>query len=156
MKALTILVWVCIAFLAALAGQLATGPAIGAWYVTLTRPAIAPPNWVFAPVWTILYIMMGIAAGLVWQLGAGKPAVRLAIGLFLVQLVLNALWSYLFFGWHLIGLAFIELIVLWLVILWTLIRFYALSPAAGLLLVPYLLWVSFAAVLNFYFWWLNK
>lgn len=156
MKVVFILLWIFIVFLAGLAGQIATGPAINTWYATLTRPAIAPPNWVFGPVWTILYLMMGISAGLIWHLGIGKPEVKFAIALFVIQLVLNALWSYFFFGWHLIGLAFIEIIIMWLFILWTILKFSALLPVAGWLLVPYLLWVGFASVLNFSFWWLNR
>jgi len=156
MNILVIIVWIIIAFIPGILGQLATGPAIPAWYATLTRPPIAPPNWLFGPVWTLLYISMGVAAGLIWQKGISSKAVQAAIVLFLIQLALNGLWSFIFFGWHLLFLAFIEIVVMWVFILLTIIKFYALSPAAGLILVPYLLWVSFASILNLSFWWMNR
>jgi len=156
MNIISIIIWIIISFLPGIAGQLATGPAIPTWYATLTRPPIAPPNWIFGPVWTLLYLSMGIAAGLVWNRGIGDNRVKFALTIFVIQLILNGLWSFLFFGWHSLHVAFIEIVILWVFILFTIIKFYALSKPAGLLLVPYLLWVSFASVLNFSFWWLNK
>jgi benzodiazapine receptor len=126
----------------------------GVWYASLVKPALTPPAWVFGPVWTLLYLMMGIAAWLVWRT-QGLTGALGPLGLFLVQLALNALWSYLFFGLKHPGLAFLDIVALWLAILATLVAFWRAYPAAGLLLLPYLLWVSFATYLNFQFWRLN-
>jgi len=156
MNIIAVIVWIVIAFLPGVLGQLATGPAISTWFATLNRPPFAPPNWIFGPVWTLLYLSMGIAASMVWSKGSGNKAVQFAIVLFVIQLALNGLWSFIFFGWNWLLVALIELVILWAFILWTILKFYALSPAAGLLLIPYLLWVSFASVLNFSYWWLNK
>lgn len=134
-----------------------TRSAITTWYPTLVKPSFNPPNWIFAPVWTMLYIMMGIAAGLVWnRIEFEKEAVKKALILFAVQLALNALWSYLFFGLKNPMLAGIEIIILWLMIYETYIQFSKINKIAGFLLIPYLLWVSFATVLNASIWWLNK
>ncbi len=156
MNFLAFAVWIVISFIPGVLGQLATGPAVPDWYATINRPPMAPPNWIFGPVWTLLYISMGVAAGLVWNRGIGDNRVKFAITVFVIQLALNGLWSFIFFSWHLLHVAFIEIVILWVFILFTIIKFYALSKPAGLLLVPYLLWVSFASVLNFNFWWLNK
>ena len=126
----------------------------GEWYARLERPSFNPPSSVFGPVWTALYLMMGIAAWLVWKRD-GFTGARAALALYLAQLVANAAWSWLFFGRHAIGLALIDISVLWLLILATLIRFWRHSRPAGLLLVPYLLWVSFATLLNYAFLRLN-
>jgi benzodiazapine receptor len=126
----------------------------GEWYAGLVKPALTPPAWVFGPVWTLLYAMMGIAAWLVWRNFRVAAALG-PLGLFLVQLALNALWSYLFFGLQRPGLAFLDIVALWLAILATLCAFWRAYPLAGLLLFPYLLWVSFATYLNFQFWRLN-
>lgn len=134
----------------------ATMGAVRDWYPSLVRPSFAPPSWVFGPVWTALYLMMGVAAFLVWQRGLARPDVRLALGLFVAQLVLNGLWSILFFGMRSPGLAFVEIVALWVLIVLTLWTFWRVSPLAGGLLVPYLAWVTFAAALNFGFWWLNR
>ena len=139
-----------------LSGTFFTAPNIPTWYATLQKPAFNPPNWLFGPVWTLLYLSMGVAAFLVWKEGLAKKEVEFALGLFAIQLLLNALWTPLFFSLHWVLIAFIEIIVLWLFILLTIIKFYRLSKAAGLLLVPYLLWVSFASFLNFSIWLLNK
>lgn len=145
--------WLVVVFIFAGIGALASVEA-GTFYSQLERPTWAPPAGVFGPVWTALYALMGIAAWQVWRI-AGFTSVRTALLLFLVQLVINALWSWLFFGWHLGGWAFADVIVLWLLIVATLVAFWQNSRMAGLLLVPYLLWVSFAAVLNYTVWQLN-
>jgi tryptophan-rich sensory protein len=126
------------------------------WYAYLRKPSFNPPNWVFGPVWTLLYILMGVAAFLVWQKGIGRRDVRVALGLFALQLALNALWTPLFFGWHQIGAAFLEIVLLGLAILITLTAFHRVSLPAALCLVPYVGWVGFAAVLNGSLWYLNR
>jgi tryptophan-rich sensory protein len=126
----------------------------GEWYAGLTKPALTPPGWVFGLVWTLLYTLMGVAAWLVWQ-RQGYAAASRPLGLFLLQLGLNALWSYLFFGLKNPGLAFLDIIALWLAILATLLSFFRCHRPAGQLLLPYLLWVSFALYLNLQFWRLN-
>ena len=126
----------------------------GEWYASLTKPTWNPPSFVFAPVWTALYVLMGIAAWLVWR-EAGFSGARAALSLFLIQLVLNGLWSYLFFGMQKPMFAFFEIIVLWCMILATLAAFWRVRPMAGVLLVPYLCWVGFASVLNYQLWRLN-
>lgn len=140
---------------AGLIGSLFTTSEIPTWYRELVKPALNPPSWVFGPVWTTLFFLMGIAAYLVWRQGLQKPRVRLALGIFTGQLVLNVVWSILFFGLHRPDLAFIEITLLWLAILITMIAFFKLSKPAAWLLLPYLLWVSFASYLNFAIWQLN-
>jgi len=149
---LAVAVLVCLA--AGAVGSIATADAITTWYAALRKPAFSPPNWVFGPVWTTLYVMMGVAVWLVWR-QAGWAGTRVALVLFAVQLLLNTAWSFLFFGFHRPGLAFLEIVVLWAAILATLVAFWQVRPVAGLLLVPYLVWVSFASVLNFAIWNLN-
>ncbi len=148
---------ICIAIpqLAGGVGALFTSANIPTWYASLARPDLAPPNWVFGPVWTILFLLMGIALFIVWRRGQEKEWVSGALALFATQLVLNVLWSILFFGLRSPGLALIEIGVLWLAILATIFSFSQLAKTAGLLLVPYLLWVSFAAYLNYGIWSLN-
>lgn len=126
------------------------------WYASLNLPASAPPNWVFAPVWTVLYILMGIAAGLVWNHGISSSPVKAAIIAFGIQLLLNAAWSPLFFGMKSPLLGLIDIVPLWGGIVVTIILFRQVSPPAALLLLPYLLWVSFAAFLNLRIWQLNR
>lgn len=134
-----------------------TKSAIMTWYPTLIKPSFNPPNWIFAPVWSALYVMMGVAAGLVWsRMEEEKEVVKSALILFAIQLGLNALWSYLFFGLKNPMLAGLEIIVLWLLIYETYIKFGKINKIAGYLFIPYLLWVSFAAVLNGAIWWLNR
>lgn len=136
---------------------LVTRSAIATWYPTLVKPSFNPPNSVFGPVWSMLYAMMGVAAGLVWdQIDNNKEAVKNALIFFAVQLGLNALWSFLFFGLHNPLLAGIEIIILWLLIFETQQKFAKINKIAGYLLIPYLLWVSFATVLNGSIWWLNR
>lgn len=136
-------------------GALATRPSIPGWYQGLTKPVFTPPNWLFGPAWITLYVLMGIALFLVWRQGLGWAGVKTALALFMIQLALNALWSWLFFGWHQLGLAFAGIVLLWIFILLTMIKFFSISRPAGWLLVPYLLWVTFASALNFSIWRLN-
>lgn len=127
----------------------------GDWYAQLNKPDWNPPSWVFGPVWTTLYVLMGVAAWLVWERHGFNGAARTALVLFLVHLLFNAAWSALFFGLESPGLAFAEILVLWAMILTLIVLFWRLRPAAGALLLPYLAWVSFAAVLNYTIWQLN-
>ncbi|WP_166820027.1 TspO/MBR family protein [Thalassoroseus pseudoceratinae] len=135
-------------------GAIATTPEIDGWYRTLQKPTWNPPGWVFGPVWTTLYVLMAIAAWLVWK-NRGYRAAAVPLMLFGFQLLLNIAWSWIFFAAHKPGWAFVEIVVLWLAITATLISFYRESHLASGLLVPYLVWVSFAAVLNFEIWRLN-
>ncbi|WP_281230966.1 TspO/MBR family protein [Flavobacterium gelatinilyticum] len=134
-----------------------TKPSIATWYVTLEKPVFNPPNWIFMPVWTMLYILMAIAAALVWdRIKEQTEEVKKALLFFLIQLTLNAIWSYLFFGLKNPMLALIEIILLWLLIYETYLKFIKINKTAGYLLIPYLAWVGFASVLNASIWWLNK
>ena len=134
-----------------------TRSAIVTWYPTLVKPSFNPPNWIFAPVWSMLYVMMGVAAGLVWnRIDSEKEIVKKALVFFAIQLALNALWSYLFFGLKNPMLAGIEIILMWLMIFETYTQFVKINKIAGYLFIPYLLWVSFATVLNESIWWLNR
>jgi tryptophan-rich sensory protein len=137
-------------------GGFATARAIPTWYQGLEKPAWNPPDWVFGPVWTILYLLMGVAAWLIWRMGWEVPRVRIALGVFGLQLLLNLLWSLIFFGWQRPGLALLEITLLWFLVGITTLRFFSLEPRAGFLLVPYWLWTTFAAVLNASIWWLNR
>jgi translocator protein len=130
-----------------------TADAIPGWYVNINKPSFNPPNWIFGPVWTTLYIMMGIAFFLIWK--SQSPLKHKAMLIFSVQLILNFFWSILFFNFHLLGFALIEILCMWLFILLSIISFYPVSKVAAYLLIPYLLWVSFASVLNFAIWQLN-
>ena len=137
-------------------GGIATASSIPTWYRTLEKPTWNPPDWIFGPVWTLLYILMGVALWLVWRLGWDNPQVRRALLLFGVQLLFNLLWSLIFFGLRRPDWALLEIVVLWVLILATATQFYRLQPVAGWLLVPYQLWVTFAAGLNAAIWWLNR
>jgi translocator protein len=138
-----------------LPGWLGSQSRPGEWYAALAKPAFNPPSWIFAPVWTALYLMMGIAAWLVWR-RAGFRDGGPALAVFAVQLILNGLWSWIFFGQHRIGAALVDIVLLWAAILACLALFWRRQPAAGALLLPYLVWVSFAAVLNAALWRLNR
>jgi tryptophan-rich sensory protein len=152
-QALGLVGWLVVVFIAAGIGAIASASAPSS-YGGLARPDWAPPASVFGPVWTMLYALMGIAAWLVWRAGP-TPASRRALLFFAAQLALNALWSWLFFAWHRGGLAFLDIVVLWLLIVLTLVAFWRVKPLAGALLLPYLVWVSYAAALNFAVWRLN-
>lgn len=145
--------WLAISFAAAVIGGLASVNA-GDFYQELTRPEWAPPAWLFGPVWTVLYLLMGVAAWLVWREGGFRRATR-ALSLFLAQLAANALWSWLFFVWRLGAGAFAEILVLWVLIVLTIFAFWRVRPLAAVLLFPYLAWVSFAAALAHMMWLLN-
>ena len=136
-------------------GAIATTPEIAGWYQTLEKPSWNPPAGVFGPVWTTLYLMMGVAAWSVWRPAGLKAAAR-PLTIFGVQLGLNVAWSWIFFGLHQPGWAFVEIVILWLAIVATTVAFFRRTPVAGWLLVPYLAWVSFAGVLNFTIWRLNS
>lgn len=129
---------------------------IGSWYQGIQKPSWNPPNYVFGPVWTTLYVMMGISFFLIWKSETNQSIKRTAIILFCVQLVLNFFWSFIFFNQHNPGLAFAEILLLWFLILLTIFAFARISKVAAWLLVPYISWVSFAAILNFTIWQLNK
>ena len=135
-------------------GAMATTPEIEGWYTTITKPTWNPPNKVFGPVWTTLFILMAVAAWLVWK-PAGFKAAEIPLTLFAIQLLLNVAWSWIFFGMHQPAWAFVEIVILWLAIVTTTVAFFRCSKIAGWLLVPYLAWVTFAAVLNFAIWRLN-
>lgn len=147
------LAWLAISFVAAAIGAAASIQA-GSFYTQLVRPEWAPPPGVFGPVWTVLYVVMGVSAWLVWRVG-GFRAARTALVLFLVQLAVNALWSWLFFAWHQGALGFANILLLWVLLVATIVAFWRISVLAGALLIPYLLWISFAAALNYAVWQLN-
>ncbi|WP_298138531.1 TspO/MBR family protein [Flavobacterium sp.] len=134
-----------------------TRESISTWYPTLVKPVFNPPNWIFAPVWTILFIMMGVAGGIVWsKMESDEENVKKAFKFFIIQLGLNALWSFIFFYLHNPFLALIEIVLLLLMIFETYSQFKKIDKIAGYLLIPYLAWVSFAMILNFSIWYLNK
>lgn len=145
---------VVICELAGIVGSVFTVSAIPTWYANIAQPSFSPPNWVFAPVWTILYVLMGTSLWIIWISKKSKHK-KWAISIFVVQLLLNILWSVIFFGQHNPGAAFIEITVLWAAILLSMIAFSKISRIAVWLLVPYILWVSFAVYLNYSIWMLN-
>ncbi len=147
---LGLLAWLAVSFAAAAIGGVASANA-GDFYRELIRPEWAPPGWVFAPVWSALYVLMGTAAWLVWR-ERGFRGAGTALALFLIQLAANALWTWLFFAWHRGALAFGEILVLWVLILGTVVAFWRVRPIAGALLLPYLAWVTFASALSYATW----
>ena len=151
---LGLIFFIAICFFAAWLGSAATTPKIGGWYARLTKPGWNPSSWIFGPVWTVLYLAMAVAAWLVWR-NAGWSGAKLPLSLFGLQLALNVSWSWLFFGMESPALAFGEILLLWIAIAATTVAFWLRSTAAGLLFVPYLGWVTFAAALNFVIWQLN-
>ncbi|HEY0917105.1 MAG TPA: TspO/MBR family protein [Solimonas sp.] len=150
---LGLVAWLLLAGLAAAVGAVASADA-ARFYTQLQQPSWAPPAAVFGPVWSLLYLLMGIAAWLVWR-GGPRSGRQQALGLFSAQLAVNALWSWLFFAWHRGALALADVLLLWILLAATLVAFWRLRPLAGLLLLPYLAWVSFAALLNAVVWHLN-
>lgn len=141
--------------LAGAIGSVFSFSSIPTWYATLDKPAFSPPNWIFGPVWTALYIMMGVALYLVWIKGTSGRLAKTALTVFGIQLVLNSIWSILFFGLQNPLFAFVEIIFLWIAVYLTIFFFHKISRPAAYLLVPYLLWISFASVLNYYIFLLN-
>jgi benzodiazapine receptor len=140
---------------AGIIGSVFTIGAIPTWYATLHKPPFTPPNWLFGPAWFTLYLLMGIAAFLVWRKGTAGTQIRVSLVIFLAQLIVNALWSIVFFGLKSPLGGVIVIVILWALILLTILRFFKISSAAGILLLPYILWVSFAAALNASVWLLN-
>lgn len=137
----------------AIAG-IATAQAIPEWYEALNRPSFNPPNWIFGPVWTTLYILMGVSLFLIWKQDVSKER-NVAILIFLLQLLLNFVWSFIFFYFKMIGFALVEIVLLWINIVVMLVLFYKIKPVASYINIPYLLWVTFAAVLNASYYFLN-
>lgn len=150
-----LIVAILVCQLAGVVGSVFTRPAISSWYATLRKPTFTPPNWLFGPVWISLFLLMGISAYLIWSKGIQNREVAIALSIFGIQLVLNVLWSFLFFKLQSPGYAFIEIVILWLAILLTILYFFKISRAASFLLLPYIFWVSFAIILNFFIWKLN-
>jgi translocator protein len=140
---------------AGLLGSLFTRGSITSWYPLLQKPSFTPPGWLFAPVWFLLYILMGVSAFLIWRMGFRQFHVRESLIIFMIQLALNALWSFAFFGLKSPIAGLIVIVPLWTAILLAMINFYKVSKTASLLLIPYILWVSFATALNFSFYLLN-
>jgi len=141
--------------LAGIVGSLFTTSAIPTWYATLQRPNFSPPNWLFGPVWVLLYVLMGISVYLIWQKIEENKKAKGALWLFWIHLFFNAIWSIIFFGLHNPGLAFINIIVIWLLIIVLMIKFWPINKWSTYLLIPYLFWVSFASALNYFIWYLN-
>lgn len=133
----------------------ATSDAIGGWYATLNKPSFNPPGWVFGPVWSVLYILMGISAGMIWNEGIAKPNVKKALIVFGIHMVLNGAWSIIFFGLKQPTWAFFEILILFASMIYFTRLFYGIKPRAAWLQIPYLLWVSFASVLNATIAWMN-
>lgn len=152
---LKLLAAIVICNLAGIIGSLVTTTGEGSWYAAIEKPPFNPPGFVFGPVWTTLYILMGISLYLIWMEGTGRREVRLALIFFSTQLVLNALWTFLFFGLQSPFLGLVEIIILWLFIVATIVAFYRFNKTAAFLMVPYLAWVTFAAFLTYSIWILN-
>jgi tryptophan-rich sensory protein len=146
--------WVALCLGVAGVGGAITRTSVSDWYQDFHKPSFNPPDWVFTPVWISLFVLMGISAWMVWRI-TGFVRGRIPLTMFGLQLALNLAWSFIFFGAQLIGLALVEIVILWVAILVTADSFRRVSPLAGLLLIPYLLWCSFAVVLNAAIWWLN-
>lgn len=140
--------------MAGIVGSLFIIDSITTWYIFLTKPLLSPPSWIFSPVWTVLYFLMGISLYLVW-LKTKNPLKSFPIRLFGIHLGINTLWSIIFFGLKNSGLAFLEIIVLWITLVWIIKKFYKIDSRAGIILLPYLFWASFASYLNFAIWRLN-
>ena len=147
---------VSVCLLTGFLGSFVTMDSITTWYADLSRPSFTPPDWAFGVVWPILYVMMGISAFLIWERGINNSQVKMALRFFALQLVLNGIWTPIFFGLHMISIALVEIVLLWVSILLTIIVFWRISKLSAFLLFPYILWVSFAVVLNTAFWYLNR
>ncbi len=154
MRWIALISWLALCFAVAGVSGSSTASEVPGWYRSLVRPSIAPPSWVFGPVWSLLYALMAIAAWQVWQ-SAPSPLRTWGLLLFLVQLALNFAWSFIFFRYHAIGAALVEVIILWAAIGLTTLLFNRVSPSAAWLMAPYWAWVTFASVLNAAFWRLN-
>ncbi|MCC9062872.1 TspO/MBR family protein [Flavobacterium piscisymbiosum] len=156
-KITKIVVALIICLMVGYSASIVTRPSVETWYPTIIKPSFNPPNWIFMPVWTLLYILMAVAAGLVWdKIKEQNQEVKVALGFFLIQLTLNAIWSYIFFGLKNPMLALIEIALLWLMIYETYLKFTKINKTAGYLLIPYMAWVAFAGILNASIWWLNR
>lgn len=147
--------WIVVCELAGIVGSVFTIQSIPTWYQTLTKPVFNPPNWIFGPVWTTLYALMGISVYRIWRLGMRREKVRDAVVLFCMHLALNAIWSPVFFGARNIPLAFAIIAIMWLTLIALIFRFERLDKQSAYLLTPYLAWISFAMVLNYNLWILN-
>jgi len=154
-RAIRILIIITICLIVGFLSAIATQSSVSTWYPTLSKPVFTPPNWLFAPVWTVLYILMGTAAGMVWNKGYYHKWVKTALYHFGFQLILNASWSILFFGMHLVVPALLIIISLFILLLFTFKWFKVVKPIAAYLLLPYLIWVAYATALNFEIWRLN-
>ena len=148
----TLIIFIILCQTAGILGAIFTVKAIPTWYKNLKKPSFNPPNWLFGPVWTLLYLLMGVSGYLLWQNNHSSTGIIL----FFTQLALNAVWTPLFFGAKKLGLAFFEITLMWLAIIMTIIFAWNIYPLASILLIPYLFWVTFASVLNFSIWQLNK
>jgi benzodiazapine receptor len=156
-KIAKIVIALVICLMVGYSASIVTRPSVESWYPTIIKPGFNPPNWIFMPVWTLLYILMAVAAGLVWdKIKEQNQEVKVALGFFLIQLTLNAIWSYIFFGLKNPMLALIEIVLLWLMIYETYLKFNKINKTAGYLLIPYMAWVAFAGILNASIWWLNR
>ena len=153
-KYLKLILCILVPLLIGAVSGIATASSVNDWFLTIKKPVFNPPNYLFAPVWTVLYILMGISFYMVLQTPYLKSK-KDAIAIFVIQLVLNFCWSFLFFKFQLIGAAFIEIILIWISIICMIYAFYKINKSAAYLQLPYLLWVSFASVLNGAIWWLN-
>lgn len=156
MNILKLIASILICQVAGFVGSFFTTPSIPGWYEGLNKPSFNPPNSVFAPVWTILYLLMGIALFLVWREGFGNERIRKGLAIFGIQLVLNVGWSIAFFGFRSPLAGLFVIVVLWVAILLTILDFFGISRIAAILLVPYIVWVSYAAVLNLFLYTLNR
>lgn len=156
MKILQLVVAILIAQSAGIIGSIFTAPAIPEWYAQLEKPDFQPPDWIFGPVWVTLYTLIGIASYVIWRKRAEKPAAGKALFVYALHLSVNALWPVLFFGLREPGWAMVGIVLLWVMIAWVMQLFYRVDRRAAYLMIPYLLWVSYAALLNYAIWQMNK
>lgn len=152
---LSLIIFILICLFAEVVGSYLTFTSVKDWYPTVAKPSWTPPSWLFGPVWTTLYILMGISAWMVWKEG-GFQQNPFALGIFFIQLAINVLWSGFFFGLQGIGLALINIVILWVLIIAMVITFWQTKQMAGVLNIPYWLWVSYATALNFQIWRMNS